>query len=165
MADEFSTAALTAKLVVEGSLDVIAAKPGAQFPMPGGLRLSEARRAELGRPPGGGTLYYGVGESEASAQNGVFVDFQDSATTIWFNGDESNTALAALEKTVKSAYPKIKQRSDQPHASERGTRRRSYDVPVNKERVVVLDVAYPASKEAKKRFVVRITVFAKPEKN
>lgn len=159
-----SISELAAKLIVEGSLDVIAGKPGAQFPRPGGLALSNARRAELGRPPGGGTVFYAIEPGEVAEQKGVFVDFQDSATTIWFNGPDSKHALAIVEKAIKNAYPKIKQQSDKPHATEKGTRHRSYDVMLNKERAVVLDVAYPASGAAKERFVVRIAAFAKPEK-
>jgi hypothetical protein len=164
MADALSPSHLAAKLVVEGSLDVIAAKPGAQFPMPGGLALSKARRAELGRPPGGGTVFYAIEPGQVAEQNGVFVDFQDSATTIWFNGPDSKAALAVLEKAIKSAYPKIKQQSDKPHPTEQGLRQRSYDIVLSKERAVVLDVAYPANSKKAERFVVRIAAFAKPDK-
>lgn len=164
MADTLSPSHLAAKLVVEGSLDVIAAKPGAQFPMPGGLRLSEARRAELARPPGGGTVFYPVEPGQTAQQKGVFVDFQDDATTVWFTDPDSKNALTILEKAIKSAYPKIKQQSDKPHPTEQGLRHRSYDVALNKERAVVLDVAYPASGKKAERFVVRIAAFSKPDK-
>ncbi len=159
---------LAAKLIVEGSLDVIAGKPGAQFPMPGGLALSKARRAELGRPPGGGTVFYSVEPvepGEPAGDKGVFVDFQDNATTVWFTDPDSKNALSILEKAIKRAYPKIKQQSDKPHPTEQGVRHRSYDVALNAERAVVLDVAYPTSKQAEERFVVRIAAFAKPQQN
>lgn len=157
-----SISELAAKLVVEGALDVIAGKPGSQFPMPGGLALSNARRAELGRPPGGGTVFYALQPGEVAEQKGVFVDFQDSATTVWFRGPDSRSALAVLEKAIKGAYPKLKQQSDKPHQTEQGLRHRSYDVALNKERAVVLDVAYPATDKAPDRFVVRIAAYAKP---
>jgi hypothetical protein len=159
-----SISELAAKIVLEGSLDVIAGKPGAQFPMPGGLRLSDARRAELGRPPGGGTVYYAMAGATPSREDGVFVDFQDNATTIWFNDADSRNALKVLETALKKAYPKTKQQSDKAHATERGTRHRSYDVPLSSERAAVVDVAYPAEKNAAQRFVVRIAAFAKPDK-
>jgi hypothetical protein len=159
-----SVSELAAKIVLEGSLDVIAGKPGAQFPMPGGLKLSDARRVELGRPPGGGTVFYPTEPGQVAEQKGVFVDFHDSATTIWFNDPDSKTALAVLEKAIKNAYPKLKQQSDKPHQTEEGVRHRSYDVTLNNERAVVLDVAYPSNNKAADRFVVRIAAFAKPEK-
>lgn len=159
-----SVSELAAKLVVEGSLDVIAGKAGAQFPMPGGLALSNARRAELGRPRGGGTVYYAFGETAPSTEDGVFVDFQDNATTIWFNNADSKNALKVFEAALKKAYPKTKQQSDKAHASQRGARHRSYDVQLSNDRAVVVDVAYPADKGAEERFVVRIVAFAKPEK-
>jgi hypothetical protein len=155
---------LAAKLVIEGSLDVIAGKPGAVFPMPGGLALSNARRAELGRPPGGGTVYYSPGELDPARKDGVFVDYQDNATTIWFNHADSKTALKVLESALKKAYPKTVQQSDKAHPTERGTRHRTYDVVLTKERAVVLDVAYPDSKAPSDRFAVRIAAFSKPEK-
>lgn len=159
-----SISELAAKLVIEGSLDVIAGKPGAEFPPAGGLALSNARRAELGRPPGGGTVYYAAGDAQPSLEDGVFVDYQDATTTIWFNSVESRTALKILEAALKRAYPKTKQQSDKAHPTHRGARHRSYDVPLDNERAAVVDVAYPADKGAEERFVVRITAFTKPNR-
>ncbi len=160
--DAKSLSALAAQLIVEGSLDVIAGKPGAQFPVPGGLRLSDARRAELGRPPGGSTLYYAVGESDGPrGDNGVFVDFQEATTTVWFHGEDSANAMSQLEKALKRNYPKAVKQKDKPHKTERDSRYRSYDVPLGDGRAAVLDVAYPTSKARAKRFAVRILAFSK----
>lgn len=156
---------LAAKLVVEGSLDVIANKPGAVFPLPGGLALSDARRAELGRPAGGGTVFYAAGELDPARERGVFVDFQDSATTVWFRNGDGKSALKILDTALRKAYPKTKQQGDSEHRGQRGARHRSYDVPLSAERAAVIDVAYPSEKNAEDRFVVRITAFAKPEKH
>jgi hypothetical protein len=149
-----SPSELAARLVIEGSLDKIAGKATGKFPIEG-VRLTDAQRAELGRQAGGNTLLYSIGASS------VFIDFQDAATTVWFTDADSTNAMRALEKALKSAYPKSAQKQDKPHDTAQGLRFRSYDVPLGADRAATVDVAYPAPKSTTHRFVVRIVAFAK----
>jgi hypothetical protein len=155
MADvKFTHAQLAAKLIVEGSLDKIAGRAKEKFPVQS-VPLNDEQRASFGREPGGTTLFYPVDS------NGVFIDFHGAATTVWYGDADASEALKLLEKALKKAYPKARQKEDKPHTEHKDTRQRSYDVPLGEGRAAVVDVAYPAPGVAPRKFLVRILAYAK----
>jgi hypothetical protein len=157
MAKALTHSELAARLVVEGSLDKIAGKATEKFPVEGGS-LTQEQRASMNLKPGGRTIVYEV------PPNGVFIDFNGGATTVWFNNADSSDALKLLEKALKKAYPKAVQREDKIDPTNKSRRLRSYDVPLSKDRAATVDIAYFAPGAEARGFLVRILAFGKVDK-
>jgi len=149
---------LAAKLLVEASLNRIAGRESGKLPVEG-ARLEEAKRAELGREPGGLTVFYPLGDG------GVYMDFHDTATTIWFNGADSSDARIRVEDELKQAYPEFVVRSDQPDPRNEKMRLRAYDIGLGNGRAAAVDIAYPGPGANPRGFVARVLAYAVTFKN
>ena len=143
---------LAAKLLVEASLNQIAGRGAAKLPVQG-VQLSDAKRAELGREPGGKTIFY------ALTKGGVYMDFQGAATTVWFDSADSSDARVQVEEELKRAYPEFVVRSDQADPRNEKMRLRAYDIGLGNGRAAAVDIAYPGPGSNPRGFVARVLAY------
>jgi hypothetical protein len=150
---QMSHTELAARLLVDASLDIIAGRPAKPLPVEG-APLSQANRAKLGKPAGGRTMYYSLGKD-----TGVFMDFSDNETTIWFKGADSLDARRKVEEALSAAYPDYVLRSDQANPQNTNMRHRAYDVPLGNGRIATVDIAYPGPGSIPRGFTARVVAY------
>ncbi|MEZ5957571.1 MAG: hypothetical protein R3C27_10230, partial [Hyphomonadaceae bacterium] len=112
---------VAAKLAIEGAVAAIGGTVKGTL----GIKpreLSPADKIDLAIMDIGPTLFYELD------QTGVFLQSDGAHTTIWFAGADYDKGINALETLVKKHYPEAKQSKDEPHATEKNLRLRTYDI-------------------------------------
>lgn len=141
-------AELTATLIVDGALRMIAGNVQGKLPVEG-VPLHPDERTKLGIDPNRMVIFY------AADEDGVFFDMGGSTATAWFNGGDCSRALGHFDKTLKRAYPKARQVEDVDSPVNREMRSRIYQVELGEGRIGMIDVAYPKG-GGKAQFAVRV---------
>ena len=143
---------LAAKLIVEGCVAHAAGQVRGEMPV-APVSLTELERADIGLAQGGATLFYPL------PPTGVFIDMAGTSATVWFTQADSDLALEALDRALKSAYPRTKQLKDSVHSSQKDVRERAYEVDFGNSRLALIEVEYPARGSTK--FVARVAGMAR----
>jgi len=128
---------LAAMLAVNGCLAHIAGGVRGAVPVEA-VPVTELERNDIGLKQGGQTFFYPL-----PPEAGVFLDLNGAEASVWYNFGDIERGLAAVEQAMKQAYPRAKQLKDETHPTERGMRRRSYEVDLGNRRAALVALEYP----------------------
>lgn len=148
---EPTPAQLAADLVVDRCLVIVQNQINNEPLATPPVALSPEQRSKLGLSGEGETYFYGAGET------GVFLDLAPHLT-VWFNGEDCENGMDALDRKLKQVYPRARQIGDLAPPATPGMRGRLYEVDLVDGLLAWIEASYPApgAKGSARKFVVRI---------
>jgi len=145
---------VAAKLAIEGAVAAIGGNVKGQLGLMPRV-LTPDDKQNLGIRDIGETLYYEI------EPGGVLLQSDGAHTTIWYGGADFDKGIIALESLVKRHYPDAKQSKDEPHATERELRLRTYDIKLPGNHLAIVDAIYPTGPVTNPKFMIRVTAMAR----
>jgi hypothetical protein len=151
---------LTAALIIDGAIAMIAGKVQGKAPVES-VALSPEQRQKAGLDPSGATLFYPAG---GEGEDGVFFDMAADRATIWYNNGDFEQGVRVFELALQQAYPNTKYLGETANPNDPTMRSRGYEVELGEGRVAIIDAAFtPPGGGGKRQFAVRVFAKRRPQ--